>query len=85
MRVSGIKVLAKLVEQVRNICFWLRETKVFVFWILYPNGSYDKNAAKCFSLLLRDTKVIPVCKRFCFEFRWTRTDVFESTQILLSL
>ena len=51
MRVSGIKVLAKLIELARNICFWQRDTKVFAFWILNPSGSWDGNAAKRFLAL----------------------------------
>ena len=44
MRVSDIKVLEKMIESARNICFLLLETRAFAFGYLIPGGSWDRSS-----------------------------------------
>jgi hypothetical protein len=85
MRNSRHQSSSNSIESVRNNCFWLREPKPIAFCGLNHTTRGTGTLLNVFSLLRRDTKVIAVCMRFRFEFRWTRTDVFESTQLLLDL
>ena len=64
MRVSGIKVLAKLVELARNYCFWLREINAIAFGYLIQEARWKGKLLIAFLLFQRETKVIPVAGAF---------------------
>ena len=85
MRNSRHQSSSNSIESVRNNCFWLRETKAIAFCSLIQAARGKEKLQIDFSLLWFETKVIPVYKRFYFEFRWTRTEVFESPLLLLDL